>query len=530
MEKKLTQEQAKKRIEQLSREIDVHRAKYHTLDQPTISDEAYDSLMNELGHLERTFPLLRSQTSPTLRVGGAPLPAFRKVRHSTRQWSFDDVFDYTELQEWEQKVKNLLSKNIKYQSSDTTLEYICELKIDGLKIILTYENGVLVRAATRGDGEVGEEVTENVRTIHSIPLQLKKPLNITVVGEVWLAEQELVRINAERRASGEPLFANARNAAAGSIRQLDSKITAQRRLDSFVYDIDKIESNIKHQTSNIPATQREELEILKTLGFNVNPHYRVCHSVANIEAYYQEWSKKRHSLPYGLDGIVIKVNERHLQETLGYTGKSPRFGVAYKFPAEQATTIVEDVQVQIGRTGVLTPVAHLRPVRIAGSVVSRATLHNFDEIARLDVRIGDTVIIQKAGDVIPDVVQVLKDLRTGKEKEFRFPTHFPLCGGDGRIERIPGQVAYRCVAKNSYSQQKRKLEHFVSKKAFDVDGLGPKLIAQLMNAEIISNFDDIFTIKKGDLETLPRFGDKSMKNLLGAIDKARDVTLTRFII
>lgn len=528
----MTKQQAKIRIEKLSREIDEHRKRYHTFDQPTISDEAYDSLVMELEGLEREFPELRSPTSPTLRVGGEPLKAFRKVKHIIRQWSFDDVFDFAELKEWDKKLKRLLKKNFETGKSktesyelDADLEYVCELKIDGLKIILTYENGILKQGATRGDGETGEDVTENLRTIWSIPLKLNEPADAIVVGEAWLSEKELKRINVARAARSEALFANPRNAAAGSIRQLDSKITASRKLDSFVYGIDRAES--------FPKTQIEELKILKKLGFKVNEHYRLCKTVEEIEAYYQEWGKKRHSLPYGLDGIVIKVNERSLREVLGYTGKAPRFGVAYKFPAEQVTTIVEDIQTQIGRTGALTPVAHLRPVRVAGSVVSRATLHNFDEIARLDVRVGDTVIIQKAGDVIPEIVSVLKNLRTGKEKKVKEPTKCPICGGEvKRIEigmKKNASAALYCLNPKCFAQERERLIHSVSKKGLDISGLGEKIGEQLINEGLVKDIADIFVLKSGDLAPLDRFAEISAEKLAKAIANAKRVPFHKFI-
>ena len=516
------------RVEKMRSEINRHRYFYHTLDRPEISDTAFDTLIRELEELEAKYPELASPDSPTLRVGSAPLEKFEKVEHQIPQWSFDDAFNEEDIRAFDKRVKKILFQE---QGRETTLEYVTELKIDGLKIVLTYQNGKLKTAATRGDGKVGEDVTENAKTIKSIPLVLKEPVSIIVEGEVYMERSIFNSLNIERKKKSEELFANPRNIAAGSLRQLDPKITASRKLASFVYDVAKLERfDLKNSKGRTLESQEEELKFLEHLGFKVNPHWQKVKNIEEVIKLWQSWEKKKEKENYLIDGLVIKVNDTQQQKILGYTGKSPRFGIAFKFQAEQVTTVVENITLQIGRTGVLTPVAHLRPVLVAGSVVSRATLHNEDEIKRLDVRVGDTVIIQKAGDVIPDVVQVLKDLRTGKEKEFKFPTHFPLCGGDGKIERIPGQVAYRCVAKNSYSQQKRKLEHFVSKKAFDIDGLGPKLIAQLMNAEIISNFDDIFTIKKGDLTTLPRFGEKSIENLLQAIDKAKDVTLARFII
>ena len=512
------------RLNKLKETIDRHRHSYHTLDTPEISDEAYDSLFKELEEIEAKYPELVTSDSPTQRVGGEPLAEFVKVRHAHRQWSFDDVFDLAELKKWEERVRNFMEKA---GVASEKLEYCCELKIDGLKIILDYENGVLKRGATRGDGEVGEDVTSNIKTIKSIPVKIQKPVSLTVVGEAWIGSDSLKKINAEREKAGEPLYANTRNLAAGSMRQLDPKMTASRRLDSFLYDIDEIKEN-----GESPKTQSKEIEFLKELGFKTNPYFKVCKNVEEIDGFYKEWNKKRHDLPYGLDGIVIKVNSVRIQQAIGYTAKSPRWGVAYKFPAEQVTTILEDIVFQIGRTGVVTPVAQLRPVQVAGSIVSRATLHNEDEIKRLDLRLGDTVIIQKAGDVIPDIVEVVKDLRpTGKNapKPFQWPTHIPACGGDGAIERIPGEAAWRCVAKDSFDQQKRKFYYFTSKKCFDIDGLGPKIIDVLFENGLIATFDDIFTLKRGDLLALPRFAEKSVDNLLEAIEKSRKVTTTRFL-
>jgi DNA ligase (NAD+) len=508
------------RIKTLQKTIGRHQELYHTQDSPEISDEAYDSLVRELEGLEREYPNLKSKNSVSERIGGEPLKEFVKVRHENRQWSYDDAFNFSELKKWDEKLRNFISKE---GLSKEKIEYCCELKIDGLKIILTYENGELVRGATRGNGEVGEDVTANVKTIKSIPLTLNKKVSITVVGEAWIGEKDLQKINKEREKTGEPLYANSRNLAAGSMRQLDPKMTAARNLNSFIYDIDRY-------SGDIPKTQSEELVLLKSLGFEVNPHFKVFSDLDALNIYYENWAKKRHSLDYGLDGIVIKINSRKIQEALGYTAKSPRWGVAYKFPAEQVTTIVQDIVLQVGRTGVLTPVAHLSPVFVAGSTVSRATLHNEDEIRRLDVRIGDTVILQKAGDVIPDIVSVVKDLRTGKEKEFKFPKKVPACGGDGSIERVPGQAAWRCVYKNSFEQQKRKFYHFVSKKAFDIVDLGPKVIDLLFEEGLITEYADIFTLERGDLLQLPRFAEKSVDNLLESIKKAQKVKLSRFLV
>lgn len=509
-----------KRAESLRKTIERHGYLYHTLDKPEISDEAYDSLVSELQKLEEKYPELKSENSQTERVGGEPLKEFVKVTHKIQQWSFDDVFDFDGLKKWDEKVKNFIKKT---DLTGEKIEYCCELKIDGLKTVLTYENGRLIRGATRGDGIVGEDVTSNIKTIQSIPLNLKEKVNIIVVGEAWIGEKDLEEINKARTKNGEVLYANTRNLAAGSIRQLDPKIAASRKLRSFIYDIDEF-------NGKLPETQEKELELLKKLGFEVNTNFSVFDNLTGVEKFYQTWAKKRHDLDYGLDGIVIKINSNKIQKALGFTAKSPRWGVAYKFPAEQVTTVVEDIVLQIGRTGVLTPVAHLRPVVVAGSTVSRATLHNEDEIKRLDVRVGDTVVLQKAGDVIPDIVSVVKELRTYKEKVFIWPTHVPLCGGDGRIERIPGQAAWRCVNKNSFEQQKRKFYHFVSKKSFDITDFGPKIVDVLLEQNLISEYADIFTLKKGDLLQLPRFAEKSVDNLLTAINKAKKVTLARFII
>ena len=497
----------------LRKTINRHSHLYHTLDKSEISDTAYDALVRELEEIEENFPELITPDSPTRKEGDAPLKEFEKVEHQVAQWSFNDAFDENDIRNFDERIKRLLK---------VSPQYLAELKIDGLKIVLTYEKGVLKMAATRGDGKVGENVTNNVRTIESIPLKLEKPLSIIVEGEIWMPKSIFEALNKERKKKGEELFANPRNIAAGSLRQLDSSITRGRKLDSFIYDIAKYRGLTY-------GTQEEELRILKLLGFQVNPHFRKFENIEEVIKFWKEWEKKKDKEDYLLDGIVVKVNSRRHQEILGYTGKSPRFGIAFKFRAEQVTTTIENITLQLGRTGVLTPVATLKPVLVAGSIVSRATLHNEDEIRRKDIRIGDVVVIQKAGDVIPEVVRVLTEMRSGKEKVFKFPNHFPLCGGDGRIERIPGQVAYRCVAKNSFEQQRRKLGHFVSRRVFDIDGLGPKIINQLMDAKIVSNFDDVFTIKKGDLETLERFGEKSINNLLKAIEKARNVTLARFI-
>ncbi len=505
----------KQRVEKLRETIEHYRYEYHVLNNEAISAEALDTLKDELVKLEEQYPELKTADSPTQRVAGEPLKEFKKVTHKVTQWSFNDAFTEEDIRAFHERVKRVLN--------GLSPTYVCELKIDGLKVVFEYKQGVLKTAATRGNGVVGEDVTMNVRTIQSVPLKLKRPIDIIVEGEVWMSKSNFAALNKEREKAGEALFANPRNVTAGSIRQLDPAIAASRKLDTFIYDV--------AQTSEkVPDKQSAELEYLRDLGFKVNPNFKRCDSIKEVIEYWQKWTKDAPKQDYLIDGVVVKVEERRYQEILGYTGKAPRFGIAFKFPAEQVTTVVEDIQLQVGRTGVLTPVAHLRAVKVAGSTVSRATLHNEDEIKRLDVRIGDTVIIQKAGDVIPDIVSVVKEMRTGKEKAFEFPETVAACGGDGRIERIPGQAAWRCVDKNSFIQQKRKMYHFASKIAFDIDGVGPKIIDALLEAELISTSADLFTLKRGDLLQLPRFAEKSVDNILEAIEKAREVTLPRFII
>lgn len=533
--------EAKQRIEKLRETINHHNYLYYVQDAPEIEDTAYDSLLEELRRLEEEFPELKTPDSPTQRVGGEPLEKFAKVRHEVPQWSFNDAFSPDDMRDFDKRVKNFLARRSfgegGLKTGKVNPQYTCELKIDGLKVVLEYEKGLLKQAATRGDGVVGEDVTNNVRTIDSVPLRLFEPVDVIVEGEIWLGKKSLAKINKERESKGEPLFANPRNAAAGTLRQLDPKIVARRNLDSFVYDIARLIPPTplyikggKTEDEFLPKTQIGELEYLQKLGFKVNKHFKLCKDIEEVIAFWKSWNDKKDKEDYMIDGVVVKVNDVELQKALGYTGKAPRFAIAFKFPAEQVTTVVEDIVLQVGRTGVLTPVAHLRPVLVAGSTVSRATLHNEDEIKRLDVRIGDTVILQKAGDVIPDIVSVMKELRTGKEKEFVWPKTVADCGGDGEIERLPGQAAWRCKDKNSFIQKKRKLYHFVSKSAFDIDHLGPKVIDALLQAELIASYDDIFTLKKGDLLTLERFAEKSADNLLGSIEKAREVTLPRLII
>ncbi len=510
----------RERVKKLRETIEKHRYLYHVLDKEEIMPEALDSLKHELVQLEEKYPELLTPDSPTQRIAGNPLPEFKKVPHAVAQWSFNDAFSEEEIREFDARVKRLLKEDFGHAIHP---KYVCELKIDGLKIVLTYKKGRLETAATRGDGITGEDVTDNVRTIESVPLRLNEERDIVVEGEVWLSESELRRINRERVKKGEQVFANPRNAAAGSIRQLDPKIAAERHLSSFIYDIAKIDREMS-------ATQREELELLSRIGFKVNSHHAICDTIDEVIRFWRLWQKKTKEKDYWIDGIVVKVNEKKYQDALGYTGKAPRFAIAFKFPAEQVTTVLKDVRFQVGRTGVITPVAVLEPVSVGGSVVSRATLHNEDEIARLDVRVGDTVVLQKAGDVIPDIVKVVKEMRTGKEKKIHFPAHLPECGGDGRVVRSEGEAAHRCAVAGSSVQRARQFHHFVSKKAFDIDGLGPQILNLLLEEKLLHSFEDIFMLKKEDLVGLPGFGEKAADNLLASIEKARKIELPKFLV
>ena len=505
--------EAKERIEKLRQLLEHHRHLYYALDAPEIADSAYDELEDELRRIEEQYPELKAVHSPTRRVGGEALAAFKKVRHKVAQWSFNEAFSPEDMQAWDARVRKVIA----------TSAYTCELKIDGLKVVLEYEKGELKTAATRGDGTVGEDVTHNVRTIESVPLTLARPIDIIVEGEIWMSEHVLAEINERQKERGLPLYANPRNAAAGSIRQLDPKVAASRKLDTFIYDV--------AQTSeSSPQTQIEELRYLQGLGFKVNRYYALAKDIDEVIEYWEEWKGKNKSQGYWIDGVVVKVNDIAAQAQMGYTGKAPRFAIAFKFPAEQVTTVVQDIQLQVGRTGVLTPVAHLRPVLVAGSTVSRATLHNEDEIRRLDVRVGDTVILQKAGDVIPDIVKVLTELRPPRTKPYRWPTTVAECGKGGRIERIPGQAAWRCTDKNSFAVLRRKLRYFASRSALNIEGLGPSTVDALLEAGLVEHADDFFTLKEGDLLTLEGFAETSTRKLVEAIKKvAKGVSLSRFI-
>ncbi len=512
--------EARERAQKLRNAIHAYRAEVHERDISSISPEALDSLKHELVLLEKEYPELISKNSPTQVVAGAVLPELTKVRHAVPQWSLDDAFDEKEIRAFDERVRRSLEK--KFGKVHPT--YVCELKIDGAHIILTYERGKLVLAATRGDGVVGENITHTVSTIRSVPKELSKPVDLIVEGEAYMSKKGFIALNRDRQKRGEALFANPRNIVAGSLRQLDAGAAASRPLAAFLYDIEGL-------SEEVPATQAAELSYLRTLGLPVNTHEEEVRSIDDVIAYWKKWQgKAREREDYLIDGVVVKVNEREYQKALGHTGKGPRYAIAFKFPAEQVTTVLEDITLQVGRTGKLTPVAHLRPVSVAGTTVSRATLHNEDFIQEKDIRIGDTVILQKAGDIIPEIVQVLPEFRTGKEKAWRFPTSSPLCGGDGAIERVPGEAAHRCVASGSYVVQERKLAHFVGKSALDIDGLGEKTVALLMQNELVSDFDDFFELTKDELLALPGFKEKSADNTLAALAASSTVPLDRLLI
>lgn len=512
----------KARLEKLRELVLYHQQKYHAEDSPEISDETYDALVSELESLEKKVDGFNSQTVES--IGATPSKAFTKVKHQVPQWSFDKIFNFTELVDWENRLRRVLQKNTKTEN----LTYVVEHKIDGLKLVIEYRKGVFYQAVTRGDGEVGEDVTHTAQTIKSLPKKLKFAVDLLCVGEVWLSKNDFTELNKERSIANLPLFANPRNAAAGSLRQLDASIAEARNLSLFVYDIDRflpLESGCE-----IPLEQAQELKLLKELGLPVNNYARVCQSIKEIQTYFDNWKEKVRDLAYGVDGVVIKLNNVKLQELAGYTARSPRFGVAYKFPAVETTTLVEAIEVQVGRTGIVTPVAHLRPVTVDGSTVARATLHNEDQIKRLDVRIGDTIILRKAGDVIPEVVMVLKELRPQNSKPYRFPKKVALCGGDGSIVRIEGTAAYRCLSLDSDFLKRQRLYYFVSKTALNIDGIGPKIIDALLEANLIKDAADLFTLTKEDFLSLEGFKEKSASNAVNAIQESKNTSWPRLLV
>ncbi|MDI3481470.1 MAG: ligase [Tepidanaerobacteraceae bacterium] len=508
--------QARERINELRDAINYHNRLYYVYDNPVISDEEYDKLMRELENLEKRFPELVTPDSPTQRVGGEPLSSFRQVTHRIPMLSLSDAFDEEELKDFHRRVTEAVGDKV---------EYVVELKIDGLAVSLTYENGLLTTAATRGDGVVGEDVTQNIKTIKSVPLRLdfpedKKPSIIEVRGEVYIPKEGFKKLNEEREDLELPLFANPRNAAAGSLRQLDPKVTAARPLSTFMYALGYVEG-VEF------STHYEVLEFYKACGLRVNPHIALLKNFDEVIDYCTSWREKRGSLPYEIDGIVIKVNSLEQQRALGATAKSPRWAIAYKFPAERKTTVIENIIVRVGRTGVLTPTAELRPVRLAGTTVSRATLHNEDYIKEKDIRIKDTVVVQKAGDIIPEVVEVVKERRTGEEIVFKMPHRCPECGAE--VIRMPGEAAYRCTGVSCPAQITRSIIHFASRDAMDIRGLGPAVVSLLLSEGLIKDAADIYKLTREDLVPLERMGEKSAANLLAAIENSKSRPLNRLI-
>lgn len=530
----MNKDEAAKRVLKLRAEIDEHRYRYFVIDEPTVSDAVYDSLFSELERIEEQYPDLVSPDSPTQRVGAKPAEKFEKVTHASRMLSINDVFDYTELEKWQERlVKNGAGAAIESGG------YFVELKMDGLAVSLIYEDGLMTLGATRGDGTVGEDVTSNLKTINAIPLRIEesryrkqdtnkllcnrgadKALHgrLEVRGEAFLSKADFERLNIERAKMGQPLYANPRNIAAGSIRQLDPKVTADRELDFFVYAIPTLLGLQYHH---------QEHELAACLGFKVNKYNKHCRDLDEVKEFLTYWSEKRHELPYQTDGVVVVLDDKKALERLGVVGKAPRAMIAYKFPAEEAQSIIREISVQVGRTGKLTPVAIMDPTIVAGSTVSRATLHNADEITRKDIRIGDTVIIHKAGDVIPEVVGPIVSMRTGGERKFEMPKVCPVCGGP--VVKREGEVDYYCADPNCSVREMRQLEFFVSKNAFNIDGLGPKILEKVVVEGLIRDASDLFELKEGDLSPLERFAEKSAENIIISIQSAKTIPLERFI-
>lgn len=508
------------RVEKLRAAIGGYRIEYHERDESSISPEALDSLKHELSELEARYPELKTPDSPTQKVAGKALPGLKKVAHQVPQWSLDDAFTEDEARAFDERVRRALMRDGHAQASPT---YSTELKIDGLHIVLTYEKGQLVTAATRGDGVIGEDVTHNVRTIASVPQTLTRPVDLVVEGEIYMTRSGLIALNKAQEKAGKPIFANPRNAAAGSVRQIDSAIAAKRPLAVFLYDIDLL-------SETMPKSQAAGLAYLKALGLPVNPHSIHAKTFEEALAYWKTWQgARRDKQDYQIDGVVLKVDELLYREALGYTGKGPRFSIALKFPAEQVTTVVTEISLQVGRTGVLTPIAHFVPVPVAGTIVARATLHNEDFIRDKDIRVGDTVILQKAGDIIPEIIQVLPEFRTGKEQKWIFPKRSMLCGGDGDIERVPGTAARRCRVPGSFGQQHRKLTHFAGKSALDIKGLGGKTVKLLMEYELVADYDDFFELTYDEVLALPGFKETSARNLIDALEEKRRIPFDRLL-
>ncbi|MFC7441876.1 NAD-dependent DNA ligase LigA [Laceyella putida] len=505
-------EQAQARAHALRETLNEHNYRYHVLDQPTISDAEYDQLLRELIALEQQFPELVTPDSPTQRVGGKVLPHFDKVEHLSPMLSLGNAFNEEDLREFDERVQKA--------AGGKPVKYVCELKIDGLAVSLRYEDGRFALGATRGDGTVGEDITQNLKTIRSLPLKLREPVSLEVRGEAYMPRSAFERLNKEREARGEALFANPRNAAAGSLRQLDPKLAAERTLDIFLYGIGQSEGLSF-------ATHTESLNFLTELGFKVNPERRTVNDIDEVLQYIQDWHERRPELAYDIDGIVIKVDDLALREEMGFTAKSPRWAIAYKFPAEEAVTVLEEIELNVGRTGVVTPTALLRPVSLAGTVVKRASLHNEDMIREKGLMLGDHVIVKKAGDIIPEVVAVLTDKRTGDERPFAMPTHCPECGSP--LVRLEGEVALRCINPACPAQTREGIIHFVSRGAMNIEGLGEKVVTQLFDQGLVRSVADLYYLRKEDLLRLERMGEKSATNLLKAIEASKANSLERLL-
>ncbi|MEW8961681.1 MULTISPECIES: NAD-dependent DNA ligase LigA [Paraclostridium] len=501
----------KTRMDELIDQINYHSNKYYNDDAPEISDYEYDNLMKELIKIEEENPQIKRADSPSSRVGGKPLDKFTQITHKIPMLSLSNAYSDKDLKDFDKRVREL---------ADDSVEYVVEFKIDGLSVGLTYKNGVFEKGATRGNGVVGEDITENLRTVKTIPLKINDTEEVVVRGEVYISKQNFEKINELQEEQGLQLFANPRNLAAGTLRQLDSKLTAKRPLDIFIFNLEYIENtNLKSHS--------ESLEYLKNLGFKVSTDYKVCSNIEGVIEHIEYWTENRSKLPFEIDGMVIKVNDLQQREVMGYTAKSPRWAIAYKFPAEQKKTKLIDIIVEVGRTGTITPTAILEPVRLAGTTVSRATLHNEDYINEKDIKIGDTVLVQKAGDIIPQVVQVVKDDRDGNEIEFKFPDKCPVCSEP--TVRLEGEAAVKCINISCPAQIRRGIIHFASRDAMNIEGLGESIVGLLLDNNIIKDIADLYYIKKEDVINLERMGEKSAENLIKAIEKSKQNELYRLI-
>ncbi|MBB4832657.1 DNA ligase (NAD+) [Staphylococcus hominis] len=498
------------RVNELHDLLNQYSYEYYVKDNPSVPDSEYDKLLRELIDIEKAHPELKTDDSPTVRVGGEAQSSFEKVNHETPMLSLGNAFNEEELRRFDERIRAHIGN----------VEYMCELKIDGLAVSLKYEDGRFVQGLTRGDGTTGEDITENLRTIHAIPLKIKEPLNVEVRGEAYMPRRSFMKLNDEREKNEEQPFANPRNAAAGSLRQLDPKLAAKRKLSVFLYSVNDF-------TDFNATTQSDALDELDRLGFKTNHERARVEDIEGVLEYIKKWTKQREQLSYDIDGIVIKVNDLDQQDEMGFTQKSPRWAIAYKFPAEEVVTELKDIELSIGRTGVVTPTAILEPIRVAGTTVSRASLHNEDLIKERDIRIGDSVIVKKAGDIIPEVVRSIIDRRPNDAKPYHVPTHCPSCGHE--LVRIEGEVALRCINPKCQAQLVEGLIHFVSRQAMNIDGLGNKIIQQLYHQQLIKDVGDIFYLTKEDLLPLERMGTKKVENLLSAIEHAKQNSLEHLL-